>query len=878
MKTFVVATLGALTVAVAANAADTFLPFEKYVNWGYTDAVKGDLKGGWTDEGPGQDARYFPFDQKTFAGVPFHIIDEKKNGGKALFTFRGWQCNNKFLNASVPLEKPVEAKFLYLLHAVSWLQDKDNFGKINVFGEGGKKHVIDLNPDRDLCNWWNWKVRTIEKPNAVVGAYFEMPLGNAAAYVSKFPLPAGFGPVTKVDFNKWSGSGTTWIVMAATLSDTDHPIVAETVYYTKADDVWREMNTITPYAKPGTALDFSSLLPTKPVTATGRVLANKKGEFYFEKTGKKARFLFATCVMEDIVNKPETTKADIDAMMDHLRRAGYNAQRFWAGGVWFENEAKVTKEEYARRQDMFGYMVKCARDRGMYFQLSLTGVDYAKVLKMGEGLQQWKDGVTKLMTTVNPHTGIAYKDDESIFCVDLNNELEFGRQRDAELGKIPTPQYTEIETKVCREELEVLRTCGYKGLTANFLTSPSCRYDGIRWNLFDFVSRNLYYQHPPTWTSSTHLSSVRFGADHYRSAFVTHQYSRPQIISEHGYPYPQKKRHDQAFVDGAYAAFNDFGGLVAFRSPLGIPVEQGATAFMMCNDPVLRSSEYLTALMFLRGDVKTSPCTLRFTANADEDQKAEFGVSPSIVPYYLGFVCKTLTDYSNLPKGANEVLVPRSGTAKATMNIGASNVSGGGGEGTLAEAFKALRDAKLIPAGNKTDIEKGVWESVTGELCMDQGLRRLTVDTPRLQGMSAVKGDAYRFKDVAVRNLTVDAGLALASIDGEKDLKDASRILFVFATDAVNSEAIYLNRFREDIKPKMGWPKQLGHAPLLIETGSVEVALRNANAKKMKLWSLNVDGTRAEEVPVSATASGLKFTLDTAKLKAPSVYFELATK
>lgn len=36
------------------------------------------------------------------------------------------------------------------------------------------------------------------------------------------------------------------------------------------------------------------------------------------------------------------------------------------------------------------------------------------------------------------------------------------------------------------------------------------------------------------------------------------------------------------------------------------------------------------------------------------------------MPYYLGFVCKTLTDYSDLPKQKNEVLVPRSGTAKAT--------------------------------------------------------------------------------------------------------------------------------------------------------------------------------------------------------------------
>ena len=109
-------------------------------------------------------------------------------------------------------------------------------------------------------------------------------------------------------------------------------------------------------------------------------------------------------------------------------------------------------------------------------------------------------------------------------------------------------------------------------------------------------------------------------------------------------------------------------------------------------------------------------------------------------------------------------------------------------------------------------------------------------------------------------------------------VKEASRVLFVFATDAVNSEAIYLNRFREDIKPKMGWPKQLGHAPILIETGSVEIGLHNANAKKLMLWALNVDGTRAEEIPVSATATALKFTLDTAKLKAPSVYFELATK
>jgi len=100
----------------------------------------------------------------------------------------------------------------------------------------------------------------------------------------------------------------------------------------------------------------------------------------------------------------------------------------------------------------------------------------------------------------------------------------------------------------------------------------------------------------------------------------------------------------------------------------------------------------------------------------------------------------------------------------------------------------------------------------------------------------------------------------------------------VFATDAVNSEAIYTNRFRNDIKPHMGWPKQLGHAPLLIETGSVEIALRNVNAKKLHLWALDVDGTRLEEIPLTAKASAVTFTLDTKKLKVPSVYFELAEK
>ena len=248
----------------------------------------------------------------------------------------------------------------------------------------------------------------------------------------------------------------------------------------------------------------------------------------------------------------------------------------------------------------------------------------------------------------------------------------------------------------------------------------------------------------------------------------------------------------------------------------------------------------------------------------------------------LGLKKLIATCYNGSPILGNELLLKFDDAddepKKIAYKVEITEVKDENGDGRidLAEAFKALKDAKLVPTGNKTDIENGVWESVTGELCMNQPLRRLTVDTPRLQGMTAVKGDSYRFKDVIVRNLGIDAGVALASIDGEKPLKDAKRILLVFATDAVNSEAIYMNRFREDIKPKMGWPKQLGHAPILIETGSVEIGLRNANAKKLKLWALNVDGTRAEEIPVTATANAIKFKLDTAKLKAPSVYFELA--
>ena len=112
--------------------------------------------------------------------------------------------------------------------------------------------------------------------------------------------------------------------------------------------------------------------------------------------------------------------------------------------------------------------------------------------------------------------------------------------------------------------------------------------------------------------------------------------------------------------------------------------------------------------------------------------------------------------------------------------------------------------------------------------------------------------------------------LALASIDGEKDLTNANRLLLFLVTNALNSGTTFEG---EDQRVRL----TRGGTPILLETGTFRVRIRTKHAEEFKVRALGLDGLPLAELPAKKIPGGLELTIDTAAIPGgPSLYFELS--
>ena len=93
-------------------------------------------------------------------------------------------------------------------------------------------------------------------------------------------------------------------------------------------------------------------------------------------------------------------------------------------------------------------------------------------------------------------------------------------------------------------------------------------------------------------------------------------------------------------------------------------------------------------------------------------------------------------------------------------------------------------------------------------------------------------------------------------------------MLLVFSTDALNNGM----RFKDERRRVL---EKLGTLPVLWRTGKLSLSIRNAAAGSPKLYALALNGERREELPVRVDGGRIQVTVDTAKLKAPTPFFEL---
>lgn len=222
---------------------------------GFADPVAGDGKGGWSDQGPDNDAHNFKWRSRPLSPTCRlrSSIPRRTTAAPSLPCVRrifppDWKKRKS------PLPPVPSAIHLYLLHTLCY-NVPGTVGSVEVTGNSGKRQTFEVQSGRDIGDWWNPKPLANAFPGAV---WANNSGGRAGLYVSHFELDPELEGIKELRFRSAKRSAI-WIIAAATVSEHRYaPPSAERVV-TRADGRWQELARP---ATPGIVRDRRSTAPS----------------------------------------------------------------------------------------------------------------------------------------------------------------------------------------------------------------------------------------------------------------------------------------------------------------------------------------------------------------------------------------------------------------------------------------------------------------------------------------------------------------------------------------------------------------------------------------------------------------------------------------
>ncbi len=536
--------------------------------------------------------------------------------------------------------------------------------------------------------------------------------------------------------------------------------------------------------------------------------------------------------------------------------------------------------------------------------------------------ENWRKGVEQIFCRVNRYTGTRLIDDPVFAMAVAYNEQEYGfwlafdggrfrgpwlaflKRRYGTAEKLgaawgkpfasfdEVPDFTlksrvydnddvalflrETETATLRWYEKTMRELGYPGPVAGYNCGKNQYYNMIRKDS-PYVAMNAYHAHPSNWvqpgSSISQKSAIGERAKILRDFAAIRQAGKPLMVTEHGLVFWNQYRYEQAFVMGAYAALQGFDGLTCHATPVSFRPEKRILSFGIYMDPVMKASEFLTAFLFLRGDVATAPSGLRVRISEEEVFKTNglrggmpTELSLAALTAGLSIECLGKEDRP-APPAAGETVVDMGETGDVLVsNAGFSSTL----DNPAADAkrlFEQFRRQGVLQAKNRSD-GKQRFESATGEIFLDASRNYMQIDAPRFQGICAEAGTKAELTDFTVETMSPRGLLSLVALDGMKPIREAERLILVYATNALNTNMSFTT-------PEMVTLHYIGDTPALLERGSFRISLRNRKGGGLRLYPLDPSGNRLKELaPVETAGDRVTFEVDTGRDGA-TVFFEI---
>ncbi len=530
---------------------------------------------------------------------------------------------------------------------------------------------------------------------------------------------------------------------------------------------------------------------------------------------------------------------------------------------------------------------------------------------------EWRQGVEQLLCRENPYTQTRLIDDPVLAMVLGYNEqeFEFSRQFPPELvaphyraflerkyGSIEAynrkwrsnftafsgiPCFTtreggnsdvqeflyETEGNTARWYREQLRELGYRGPVSSYNVFKTHHFNRIRRESCDYIAMNSYHGHPTNWVEPgsevSQESSIAKSANLFRDIISGRFHGKPLVVTEYQCVYWNRYRYEQPFVFGAFAALQGLDAISMHTEPVSLkPMVFGNSrivSFVGYQDPIAVASEFLTFFLYLREDVKATPDTVRILVPPDNAGIANPNTTLSKTQNSLALIHGFSMTGEPDPKAMLFTL--KDGARTAGTEAFSQSVDEGA---NLVPYLKILKEKGFLPPTNRSN-GINLFESSTAELLLDADKRLMAVNTPRFQGICAEAGTQWALPDFAVERMSVRGNLSLVSIDGRQSLRDAKRLVLVYATNVLGNGMTFADR-------DMVRLVTAGRGPALLQRGEFRVRIRNRQAAQLKLYPLDLEGNRLKEIaPAKVDGEHAVFSVDTGRDGA-AVFFEVSVK
>ncbi len=435
---------------------------------------------------------------------------------------------------------------------------------------------------------------------------------------------------------------------------------------------------------------------------------------------------------------------------------------------------------------------------------------------------------------------------------------------------------------------DVVRATGYDGIIASENITSAPAQNPPRARMFDSIVANTYFTHPSGFDSKdVTIKQKSIVGDYFSNlgSVVSRRIAdRPIGITEYNYCWWNFGRYEILGTFTPYAAFQNMSMLVIHENAVPAETNYSFTKrlnpFTVYRSPILRAAEVMSSCFFIRGDVKPSRKRVDIVISEDYLKKNKLASFKAMnteqmklsLLTALATDCQTprpqrvsgakvkSADMRISPIGSSDTIM------EAWFHDVVLNKNGGGFD--LKGFVQKMREKNILPNDNLTDVDKGIFQTDTGEIIFNAKNNSIKISTEKSQLAVLEKSEEVDLGDLKIESTSTSASIAVTSLD-DKKISESGRLMLIYATVEANSGM------------KTSFDKEymitFGKSPILIKNGVLRATLKLDALKKFAVYPLALNGERRAPIPTKFENGILDINIDNSKLpNGSTTMFEIA--